>query len=577
MKKLFLILLSAVFALGIFCITGRENITAKAQNIKYKIIVESDSEDVFSEKFTIVYDQKASKNYHSGSFENGSILKYTFIGTGIEIYGFTGSICGAFSVSIDGQKVKDIDCSKDKDEYKSLLGSVTGLADDEHTLEIKTTEDDAWVAVDYFSVSVGKEIYNNSRNLALCGDIVTSVPYPTGGGCKDLNVIRNEELDEIVKNQGAVGGYNSESAQSYDSYNGGGENRFYMGYVYPEEMYFAKFVFVEGATYHDGGWFKKAPVVEVRIKNQWQEVSYIKQPSYPEDDKAEGHGYGIFVYTFESVRATGIRIIGDAGGAGHFVSVAQIEVYGNADTKAFAEGASYKNPVNYTVHEHVWEKKSETPATCTADAIEHMVCSVCLAQTDKIADNTALGHDLTKHDEKPATCTEKGWNEYQTCSRCNYSTYKEIAVLGHEEVIDQAVPATCTEKGKSEGKHCSVCNIILVEQTEISALGHEYEDEFECHDRQCVRCDFVNKATKEHSYDDGRITKQPTVKEEGEKQFTCSVCGQTKTEPIAKLEESTQSCGNCEKAELNGNIFDEMMCLAALLACVMLALRLRKR
>ena len=36
----------------------------------------------------------------------------------------------------------------------------------------------------------------------------------------------------------------------------------------------------------------------------------------------------------------------------------------------------------------------------------------------------------------------------------------------------------------------------------------------------------------EHEYDDGKITKEPTCTEEGEKTFTCEFCGDSYTEAI---------------------------------------------
>ena len=73
---------------------------------------------------------------------------------------------------------------------------------------------------------------------------------------------------------------------------------------------------------------------------------------------------------------------------------------------------------------------------------------------------------------KNPTCTEKG-EKKRTCS-CGQEEKELIAALGHEEVTDNAVAATCTQKGKTEGKHCSRCNAVIVAQTEIGALGHEY-------------------------------------------------------------------------------------------------------
>ena len=74
------------------------------------------------------------------------------------------------------------------------------------------------------------------------------------------------------------------------------------------------------------------------------------------------------------------------------------------------------------------------------------------------------------------TCTASGERK-RTCS-CGQEEKEPVAALGHEEVTDNAVAATCTQKGKTEGKHCSRCNAVIVAQTEIDALGHEYEDEW---------------------------------------------------------------------------------------------------
>ena len=39
-----------------------------------------------------------------------------------------------------------------------------------------------------------------------------------------------------------------------------------------------------------------------------------------------------------------------------------------------------------------------------------------------------------------------------------------------------------------------------------------------------------------HTWDEGKVTTEPTTKAEGVKTYTCTVCGETKTEAIAKLE-----------------------------------------
>ena len=47
--------------------------------------------------------------------------------------------------------------------------------------------------------------------------------------------------------------------------------------------------------------------------------------------------------------------------------------------------------------------------------------------------------------------------------------------------------------------------------------------------------DVTDISVVEHTWDEGKITKQPTVGAEGEKNYICSVCGETKTEKIAAL------------------------------------------
>ncbi|MGN1301128.1 MAG: leucine-rich repeat protein [Clostridia bacterium] len=80
-----------------------------------------------------------------------------------------------------------------------------------------------------------------------------------------------------------------------------------------------------------------------------------------------------------------------------------------------------------------------------------------------------------EHDIQAPTCTENGKCKLDGC------TYT-IEALDHTEVIDEAVAATCETAGKTEGKHCSVCNKVLVAQTTIPALGHNYESGV------CTRC-----------------------------------------------------------------------------------------
>ena len=111
---------------------------------------------------------------------------------------------------------------------------------------------------------------------------------------------------------------------------------------------------------------------------------------------------------------------------------------------------------------------------------------------------------------KAATCTETGLRTRAcTDAGCSKVETAVIPALGHTEVIDAAKAATCTETGLTEGKHCSVCGAILTAQEKTDALGH--------------------------AWDNGKVTKEPTETETGVKTFTCTRCGETKTEVIPAL------------------------------------------
>ena len=56
------------------------------------------------------------------------------------------------------------------------------------------------------------------------------------------------------------------------------------------------------------------------------------------------------------------------------------------------------------------------------------------------------GHRLTHYAAKAPTCTEIGWEAYDTCSHCDYTTYVELPALGHD-YQDEIIPRTCEDDG----------------------------------------------------------------------------------------------------------------------------------
>ena len=109
----------------------------------------------------------------------------------------------------------------------------------------------------------------------------------------------------------------------------------------------------------------------------------------------------------------------------------------------------------------------------------------------------------------PPTCTKTGVKQY-TCTICSETKTEEIAALGHDYSSDWTIDtaAACETVG-SKSHHCTRCD-SKIDVTEIPASG-------------------------KHTWNNGVITKPATIAEEGVKTYTCTVCGVTRTETIAKL------------------------------------------
>ena len=145
----------------------------------------------------------------------------------------------------------------------------------------------------------------------------------------------------------------------------------------------------------------------------------------------------------------------------------------------------------------------------------------------------ALNHDLKQHAAKAPTCTEKGWKAYETCSRCDHTTYVERPALNHALVQHDAQAPTCTEKGWDAYETCSRCDYTTY--VELSALNHDLvhheakaptctEIGWDAY-KTCSRCDYTTYAelpALNHDYQ--AVTVEPTCEADGYTVFTCSRC-----------------------------------------------------
>jgi hypothetical protein len=69
-------------------------------------------------------------------------------------------------------------------------------------------------------------------------------------------------------------------------------------------------------------------------------------------------------------------------------------------------------------------------ATCENAGVKTFTCKNDASHT-YTKEVAALGHDIVSYEAKAPTYTEIGWDAYETCNRCDYSTYVEKPALSY--------------------------------------------------------------------------------------------------------------------------------------------------
>lgn len=194
--------------------------------------------------------------------------------------------------------------------------------------------------------------------------------------------------------------------------------------------------------------------------------------------------------------------------------------------------------------DHTWVNTQTLPPTCTEQGTAFYKCSACGAtRTEKIA---PLGHDLSRCDLKPAaTCTQPG-RAVGTCARCGVQIDEVIPAKGHDySYAETSVAPTCTEPGHYKGT-CPICGkdyddvvpalghdwgewVTSIEPT-VSTVGYRYHV---CNRDGCGYREGEDiPKLHTHTWDAGVVTQKPAASEPGVRTYTCTVCGQTRTEAI---------------------------------------------
>lgn len=253
---------------------------------------------------------------------------------------------------------------------------------------------------------------------------------------------------------------------------------------------------------------------------------------------------------------------------------------------------------------HTWDEgKITKEATCSETGVKTYTCSRCGGTKTEEIPKTK--HDYEEHVVKAPTCTEKGIS-YYVCKNCRLTTSRrQTPATGHihTEVRNQK-DATYKEEGYTGDTYCKDCGKKLETGTVIPKLietEHDYGEWVldqaptckkygarhrickNCGDREvdvldkvdhswelvsttpatctigeiqhykCSVCGEIKDVTLsnplgEHSWDNGKVTKEATCTEDGEKTYTCTVCNTTKTEVIPATGHQHKEVRNAKKA-----------------------------
>ncbi len=173
------------------------------------------------------------------------------------------------------------------------------------------------------------------------------------------------------------------------------------------------------------------------------------------------------------------------------------------------------------------EKRNAKTATCGKDGYTgDIYCTGCNKLLTKGSTIPASGNHTWNSGAitKAANCHETGVCTY-TCTVCSDTKTASVAINadnhdGEEKTVGQ-LAETCGKDGYTGDIYCTGCDKLLTKGDTIPASGS-------------------------HSWDDGKITKEPTAEEEGIKTYTCTVCEQTK-------EESVPIPGTAELGDIDGD------------------------
>ena len=186
--------------------------------------------------------------------------------------------------------------------------------------------------------------------------------------------------------------------------------------------------------------------------------------------------------------------------------------------------------------EHTFDAGVVTTApTETAEGVLTLTCTVCKHQKTKVLAKVAHVHKFNEsvwekddtHHWHPATCAHTD----QKSVFENHVWNEGVITTPATETTEGEKTYTCTKCGQTKTSSIGKLDHVHTFDTENWA----FDTENHWHPATCGHADEKN-ALAPHTWNEGVITTPATETTDGEKTYTCTKCGNTKTSSIGKLD-----------------------------------------
>ena len=187
---------------------------------------------------------------------------------------------------------------------------------------------------------------------------------------------------------------------------------------------------------------------------------------------------------------------------------------------------------------HTWNSGKVTKAATCKDAGEKLYTCTACGETKTEAIAKTNNHTYGLWEKNTAE------NHKHTCKVCG-----NVETAAHTWDSGKVTEAPTHTKEGTKTYTCTVCGETKTEKVE-KLKEHSYGEWTKHDDKQhkhsCVCGDTQYAA---HTWNSGKVTKAATCKDAGEKLYTCTACGETKTEAIAKTNNHTYGLWEKNTAE----------------------------